>query len=447
MASIPGARFDITGASGSQGLLSPRSSWRAYVLPRGGHASQDSTGTLITFDSSAVASRFAANNWIQRALATADIRQVLAVGGNSVSISGAALTVSENDRIYLIGNTQPSVTGGSATYLIPQTIIRQRDDDAADIYTNSMVTSNSDGLIQFFGAPNYYDVIVQDGNQANQGSIIDLPLGAVDGISTSVDALFGASLTINGALGVTGWATFGSTVTMNAAMGVTGWATFGSTVTMNSTLGVTGIAAFGSTITIVGTSGNYSHAGTVTFGQTVTISGISASGQTVTVLGVLSGNTLSLSQSFGASLQPQLRLTTTSGLSFTSAISRDVTWNTVQYNVGGLFTPSANSSTITIPTGQAGLYMFVASLEYSANGTGNRDVRVQKNGSPLAANSSRHRTLAQGSTDGTMVMVSAMFQMAVGDTASVVGLQTSGTTLSLVGGAPATSRFDVTKLS
>src|SRR3972149_11344397 len=142
MASIPGSRFDITGASGSQGLLSPKNSWRAYVFPRGGHASQDSTGTLITFDSASVASRFAALNWIQVGLSADNIRQVSAVGGNSLSVSGAALTVSENNRIFLIGNTQPTVSGGSATYLVPQSIVRQRDDDSADLYTNSMVTSN-----------------------------------------------------------------------------------------------------------------------------------------------------------------------------------------------------------------------------------------------------------------------------------------------------------------
>src|SRR5437773_7305368 len=101
MASIPGARFDVTGASGSQGLLTRKSGWLAYVLPRGGAASQASAGMLITFDSTAVASRFAALNWVQAGLSVANIRQVAAVGGNSISVSGAALTVAKGDRIYL----------------------------------------------------------------------------------------------------------------------------------------------------------------------------------------------------------------------------------------------------------------------------------------------------------------------------------------------------------
>jgi hypothetical protein len=156
------------------------------------------------------------NNWIQSGLLTANIRKVSAVGGNSLSVLGSALTVTTNDRIFLIGNTQPSVSGGSATYTIPQSIIRQRDDDSSTLYTNSMVTSSTDGLVQFYASHGIYDCLVQDGNQSNQGSVVDLPVGAVEGVSTTFAAVFGATVTINGALGVTGTAVFGATVTVNA---------------------------------------------------------------------------------------------------------------------------------------------------------------------------------------------------------------------------------------
>ena len=198
MASIPGFRFDITGASGSQGLLSPKDSWRAYVFPRGMHASQDSTGTLITVDTADNAARVVANNWIQVGLSTDNIRQVSAVGGNSFSVSGAAITVSTNDRIFVIGNTQPTVTGGSATYTTPNTIIRQRDDSSATIFANSVITSNSNGLIQGWASQTpsgvtFFDCIIQDGNQSNQGSIIDLEHGTGIGIENFYDARdFGA---------------------------------------------------------------------------------------------------------------------------------------------------------------------------------------------------------------------------------------------------------------
>ena len=185
------------------------------------------------------------------------------------------------NRVFLIGSTQPSTSGGSATYTIPATIIRHRDDDASDRYTNSMVTSDSDGLIRFHATQGIYDTLIQDGNQGNQGYIADLPVGTVEGVSTVLWAVFGATVTMNAALGVTGTIT-ANTVTVNQALGVTGWATFGSTVTMNSTLGVTGAATLsgwvtcGSSVTMsgaLGVTGSATLSGWATFGQTATFNG------------------------------------------------------------------------------------------------------------------------------------------------------------------------------
>ena len=304
MASIPGFQFNVTGASGTQGLLAPQSGWRAYILPRGASVKQSASGTLLTFDSASAASRFAVNNWIQVGLDTSYIRQVSAVGGNSIAVSGANISASLNARVFLIGNTQPTVSGGSATYTVPNTLVYTTDDDAGSFSTNSMFTSDSNGLVQGWAATNFYDAIVQDGNRTNQLGIYDLAVGAVEGISLTGSALMGGSLTVNGALGVTGWATFGSTVTMNAnagvtgtltvdgaatfnaavgitgtlgvsgaatfhgAIGVTGTAVFGTSVTLNGALGVTGWATFGSTVTITGAIGV---TGTGAFGSTVTM--------------------------------------------------------------------------------------------------------------------------------------------------------------------------------
>ena len=291
MASIPGVQFSITGATGSQAALSAKSGYFCYVFPRGAWASQDSTGTLITFDSADIASRFAADDWIQVGLATGNLRKVNAVGGNSLSVQGAAVTVTEDNRVFLIGSTQPSTSGGSATYTIPATIIRHRDDDTSDRYTNSMLTSDSDGLIRFYATQGIYDTLIQDGNQGNQGYIADLPVGTVEGVSTVLWAVFGATVTINAALGVTGTIT-ANTVTVNRALGVTGWATFGQTVTMNAALGVTGWATFGASVTL---SGPLGVTGTATFGATITghgafgITGVATFGSTASFSGVATG--------------------------------------------------------------------------------------------------------------------------------------------------------------
>ncbi len=277
MASIPGFRFDITGASGSQGLLTPKNSWRAYVFPRGGYASQDSTGTTITFDDATVASRFAVNDWIQIGTSVDNIRQVDSISTNTIVVN-TAVTVSQNDRVFLIGTTQPTVVGGSATYTSPATTIRMRDDDGSTAFTNSMITSNSDGLIQGFGTTNFYDCMIQDGNQSNQGSVIDLTIGSVEGISTSQDAVFG-NVTINGVLGVTGEANFDAQVIIGETVSIVGTsgdyahdgtALFGQTVTVNGAFGVSGTAVFGDTAVFTGTWGNYFHTGWAEFGNSVT---------------------------------------------------------------------------------------------------------------------------------------------------------------------------------
>jgi hypothetical protein len=308
VASLNGFRFDITGASGSQGLLTPKSSWRAYIFPRGAYAEQDSTGTLITVDSADVASRFAANDWIQVGISTDNIRQVAAVGGNSFSVN-SAVTVSENDRVFLIGTTQPTVTGGSATYTVPESVIRERDDDAADIITNSMITSNANGLIQGFAATNFYDVLIQDGDQSNQGFIADMEVGAVGGISATGAALFGTTATFNGQIGVTGWATFGASVTMNAQLGVTGHATFGSSVTGHANAGFTGQLAVGGSASvtdmlIVGT--------TLTVDGALGVTDLATIGTTLTVDGNLGVTGSGL---FGATV------TASAGASFGSSLS------------------------------------------------------------------------------------------------------------------------------
>lgn len=204
MASIPGFRFDISGASGSQGLLAPKESWRAWVFPRGAYASQDSTGTLITFDSASVASRFAVGNWIQVGTNPANVRQVSAVGGNSVAVSGSAVTVATNTRVLIIGNTEPTISGNSATYTSPASVIRQRDDDAATAYTNSMITTDSNGNVFGYGAASFYDVLLQDGNQSNQAIISDMEVGTVNGISVTDDAVFGGSISVTGNATITG---------------------------------------------------------------------------------------------------------------------------------------------------------------------------------------------------------------------------------------------------
>lgn len=376
MADIPGVRIDITGASGTQGLLAPMPNWRLYVFPRGGYASQASSGATITFDTAAVASRFAVNNWIQSGLSTANIRQVSGVGGNSITVSGSNLTVSKGDRIFVIGNTQPTINGSSATYLTPASFIYQRDDDTSDLYTNSMLTSDSNGTVQPFAQVGIYDALIQDSNQSNQGSIVDLTFGA-QGVSTSSWSVFGSTVTFNANIGVTGSALFGATVTINGALGTTGWATFGSTVTMNAQLGVSGTATFGTT-TI--------YSGWATFGATATFNGAVGITGTLAVAQVIGGLSVTTGV-FGVSQQPRVRAYGTSAITSVAGTSTAIPWDSESFGVGGLHAAGATSSRIT--AAMTGVYHFSTNLLYSGISTGGggptKSVSLRKNGAAPVA--------------------------------------------------------------
>lgn len=354
MAAIPGTRFNISGASGTQGLLAPESSWRCYVFPRGAWAAQGSAGNLITFDTAAIASRFAANKWIQVGINSANLRKVSAVGGNSIQVSGSAVTVAQDDRIFIIGSTQPTVTGGSATYLNPDTTIYDRDDDTSTRQTNSMITADSNGLISFYTPYGLFDCLVQDGNGSAQGYIADLPVGVAEAVSTSFVSVFGAAVTINAPLGITGsvtitGATSNLTVANNLTAGgdlsITGIATIGG----GSGLGLTDIqkrVRFGDTATF---STNVGITGTLTVGGAATLTGGVSTSSGLTV-----GTTLTVGQT--ANITGNLRFTRLydiGGASFTSSgISLSASWGTAA-SVNPPTIGTAHHGTIEVTSGNA----------------------------------------------------------------------------------------------
>lgn len=321
MSVIPGAQFPILGATGTQGALTPKASWRAYIFPQGAYASQDSAGAVITFDSADIASRFVVGNWVQAGTNTANIRQVAAVGGNSINV-GSAVTVAENDRIFRIGNTQPTVSGGSATYTVPLSTIFVRDDTAADRITNSMVTTNADGLVRFYAESNIFDVFIQDANQSAQGFIADLLLGS----SSAQTFVFGGTQVFANGVSMNEWlrlgqwlqvgttATFGQTVTFQANAGITGTFTFGSTATFNAG------ASFGASTTF---------AGRATFGASVTFS----QGVGFTGVVTLSGGVTNAA-SFGSSVGVLGRFTAVGGSVVASGNSATVVTSQLSFGSG-----------------------------------------------------------------------------------------------------------------
>ena len=180
MGSINGFASSITGTTGSTNALEPKVGWRIYITPRGIHASANGSASPIVADSTAAAARIAVNDWFQVGTDVAKIRQCSAVAGTSFAYSGTAISVTAGDRIVVIGTTQPSVTGSSATYT-PNTLVYSRDDDASTAVTNSMVTSDANGGYQFWASDNQYDLIVQDNTQACRDIVEDVIIGRAAG--------------------------------------------------------------------------------------------------------------------------------------------------------------------------------------------------------------------------------------------------------------------------
>ena len=183
MGQLLGYGANISGTSGSYGFLEPKGSYRVYILPQGSHATASSTGAIITFGSTQAAARLTNGHWVQVGTDPANVRRVSAVvpnvQGNTVTVT-AAVTVAANDRVYLIGATQPTVSGSSVTYQPNTTIYVVDESEGATPVANSLLTTDSNGAFQFWpSASGLYDAIIQDSRVTNVGSLVDIEIGMV----------------------------------------------------------------------------------------------------------------------------------------------------------------------------------------------------------------------------------------------------------------------------
>lgn len=82
-----------------------------------------------------------------------------------------------------------------------------------------------------------------------------------------------------------------------------------------------------------------------------------------------------------AAAQPRCRVYNNTNQSVNNDTDTALTFDTEDFDVGGLHSTSANTSRITIPTGGDGLYLIVAHAFFATNSTGYRRFYFQKNGS------------------------------------------------------------------
>ena len=120
-----------------------------------------------------------------------------------------------------------------------------------------------------------------------------------------------------------------------------------------------------------------------------------------------------------AGQMPYIELTKTASQNFTSGTTAIVTWAAPTIQRGGF---TVLSNVVTVPT--TGIYQIVASIYWTGNATGNRLLKIMKNG----ADYTRDGQLPPGALSYTPTSVVQLF-LNSGDTISVEGFQASGGTL------------------
>ena len=118
----------------------------------------------------------------------------------------------------------------------------------------------------------------------------------------------------------------------------------------------------------------------------------------------------------------------------TQSLSNDtsaaITFDAEEFDTDGFHSTSSNTSRITIPSGKAGKYLFVATIVFATNATGNRSIFFAKNGSLVA----RGQRVPPSAASETHLTTSAIVDLAISDYVEVFGYQNSGGNLNVENG-------------
>jgi hypothetical protein len=117
-----------------------------------------------------------------------------------------------------------------------------------------------------------------------------------------------------------------------------------------------------------------------------------------------------------------------------------VSWASEDFDTNSMHDNATNNTRITIPTGKTGYYLLTGGIAFNSNGTGNRIVRVYKNGADLRWLSS---VAAANTGNFTIVPFSQTFSLTAGDYLEIYAYQTSGGSLSVMSDAQAGTFWQV----
>jgi hypothetical protein len=120
--------------------------------------------------------------------------------------------------------------------------------------------------------------------------------------------------------------------------------------------------------------------------------------------------------------------------SISNATNTNIAFDAELYDTDGFHDNATNNDRITIPSGKAGKYLITAAAGWPANATGERSMRLMKNGS-TSDNNNRVWNGFGSSSGNTIMVVSRVVTAAVGDYFTIRVYQSSGGTLDIYAGS------------
>lgn len=135
--------------------------------------------------------------------------------------------------------------------------------------------------------------------------------------------------------------------------------------------------------------------------------------------------------------KPHARVYNTATQTLTTATNTVVTFDSERYDVGSCHSTSSNTSRLTVPSGEGGVYTIGASIGFAANATGERIVDILLNGTTIIARI-RHPAGAASQIDMT---ITTEYTLAAGDYVEVQLYQNSGGNLNTVAGGDYSPEF------
>jgi len=113
----------------------------------------------------------------------------------------------------------------------------------------------------------------------------------------------------------------------------------------------------------------------------------------------------------------------------TTGVVAELTFDSERYDTDAYHSTAVNTTRLTVPAGLDGIYSLAGAVEFAANATGVRLLRIRLNGATIIANIVQN---AAGGGNTTPITIATLYQLAVGDFVELQAFQTSGGNLNVL---------------